>query len=83
VGRINILWKQKQPRRDLTLKCRGEQESDPPCKFTEIHLHYIIEGDVEQEKLEKAIHLSEEKYCSVIATLRLGVPISSDYEVHP
>ncbi len=44
-------------------------------------MHYVIKGKVDPAKLEKAIDLSENKYCSVISTLRPGVPISSDYEI--
>ena len=78
---VEILSKQRQPMRDLKVFCTGEQQSDPPYTFTSIHLHYIAYGDVDPEKLAKAISLSEDKYCSVINTLRPGVPITSDYEV--
>jgi putative redox protein len=61
--------------------CSGEQQSDPPYMFTKIHLHYRVKGEVNTEKLERAIKLSEDKYCSVIASLRPGVPITSSYEV--
>jgi putative redox protein len=78
---VEILTKQRAPLRDLKVTCSGDQMSDPPYKFTKIHMHYMVQGDVDTEKLEKAIRLSEEKYCSVIATLKPGVPISSDYEI--
>jgi putative redox protein len=78
---VEILRKQKEPLRKMTITCRGEQQNDPPYKFTEIHIHYLAEGKVDQQKLERAIQLSEDKYCSVIASLRPGVPIESDYEI--
>jgi putative redox protein len=78
---VEILTKQRAPLMDLKVTCSGDQMSDPPYKFTKIHMHYMVQGDVDTEKLEKAIRLSEEKYCSVIATLKPGVPISSDYEI--
>lgn len=59
----------------------GEQETEPPYQFVILHLHYVITGQVNPEKLARAIQLSEEKYCSVIATLRPSVTISSDYEI--
>jgi putative redox protein len=76
-----ILTKQREPLQDLKVMCSGEQQSDPPYTFTKIHLHYQVTGEVDKDKLERAIQLSEEKYCSVVNTLRLGVPISSDYEI--
>jgi putative redox protein len=76
-----ILAKQREPLQDLKVVCSGEQLSEPPYRFTKIHLHYRVVGDVAQEKVERAICLSEEKYCSVLNTLRAGVELSSDYEI--
>jgi len=78
---VNILKKQKEPLLDLQIICDGEQLEDPPYTFTKIHLHYLVYGDVSNEKLARAIALSEDKYCSVISTLKPGVPISSDFEI--
>jgi len=78
---VEILTKQREPLEDLQVICDGEQENKPPYTFTRIHLHYVVKGQVNAEKLARAIQLSEEKYCSVIATLRPGVPVSSDFEI--
>jgi putative redox protein len=78
---LEILSKQREPLKDLKVLCSGEQESEPPYTFTKIHLQYQVEGNVDKSKLERAIRLSEEKYCSVINTLQQGVPVSSDYEI--
>lgn len=78
---VDILGKQREPLAGLTVDCTGDQESDPPYTFTMIHLHYQVRGRVNAKKLERAIELSEQKYCSVIATLKPGVPISSDYKI--
>ena len=77
---VEILGKQKQPMRDLKIIVQGDQAPEPPYEFTRIHLHYVVYGKVDSQKLEKAIRLSEEKYCSVLCTLRPGVPLSSDFE---
>jgi len=78
---VEIMAKQKQPMRDLKVECRGDQMESPPYTFTRIHLHYLVYGNVDPQKLEKAIRLAEEKYCSVLSTLRPGVPISSDFQI--
>lgn len=79
-----IMEKQRQPLVHLKVICDGEQMSEPPYNFTRIHLHYVAEGNVDPEKLQRAICLSEDKYCSVIASLRPGVPeITSDFEIMP
>ncbi len=78
---VNILKKQREPLQDIKVICSGEQLPDPPYTFTRIHIHYMVYGSVNPEKLERAIHLAEDKYCSVISTLRCGTPVTSDYEI--
>jgi putative redox protein len=80
---VEILTKQREPMRELKVICSGDQLSEPPYTFTGIHLCYQVTGPVNPEKLERAIRLSEDKYCSVISTLRPGVPISSEYQITP
>lgn len=78
---IMILRKQRQPIEGLEVFCTAEQRPEPPYTFTKIHLHYSIRGSVDSTKVERAIKLSEDKYCSVLNTLRHGVELSSDFEV--
>lgn len=78
---IEILLKQREPLANLVVECEGDQKPEPPYNFTRLHLHYKVKGAVDPEKLKRAIQLSEDKYCSVLATLRSGVPISSDFEI--
>jgi len=78
---VDILSKQREPLEDLEVTCTGEQLPDPPYTFTSIHLHYQAKGAVNPAKLARAIQLSEEKYCSVLNTLKPTVNITSDYEV--
>ena len=77
----NILSKQKQPLEGIEVKVDAEQLDEPPYNFTKMHLHFIVKGDIPPEKVAKAIELSEEKYCSVINTLKAGVEITTDFEV--
>ena len=78
---VGILKKQREPLQTLEVVCNGEQGEEPPYAFSEIHLHYRVFGKVDEKKLERAIMLSEDKYCSVINSLKSGVKISSDYEI--
>jgi len=80
---VDILNKQREPFKDLQVNCEGIQIEKPPYNFIKIHLHYIVTGAVEAKKLEQAIRLSEEKYCSVINTIRPGVQITNDFEIIP
>ena len=78
---VNILIKQRAPLESLEVLCTGEQENEPPKRFTHIHLHYQFRGDLDQEKVKKAIHLSQDKYCTVLNTLRGSVEITSDWKI--
>ena len=77
-----ILSKQRETLESLEIVCTGEQEPEPPYAFTSIHLHYIVKGSsLDAKKVERAIRLSEDKYCSVVNTLKPTVKISSDFEM--
>jgi putative redox protein len=80
---VEILTKQREPIRDLRVQCSGDQMAEAPYTFTHIHNHYQVFGKVNEQKLKKAIQLSEDKYCSVISTLRPQVEVNSDFEVIP
>ncbi len=79
---VDILLKQKVALTGLTVIADAEQAADPPWPFTAIHLHYVASGrDLDPKKVERAIKLSEEKYCSVAATIRGVTQITHDFEV--
>ncbi len=78
---VTILEKQRQPLQALEATCRGEQAPDPPHAFTSIDLHFAIHGSVAAGKVERAISLSLEKYCSVVNTFDPSVKVSTDYEI--
>ena len=79
---VMILKRQRQVMTDLHIEAEAEQASEPPYQFTKIHLHYKVEGKgLDPKKVERAIKLSEEKYCSVAATLRGNVEITHTFEV--
>lgn len=78
---VDILTKQREPLEGLDVTCTGEQLTEPPYNFTCIHLHYTVKGAVNPNKLARAIQLSEEKYCSVLNTLKPTVQVSSDFTV--
>ena len=80
---VEILTKQREPIRDLRVQCSGDQMAEAPYTFTHIHNHYQVFGKVNEQKLKKAIQLSEDKYCAVISTLRPQVEVNSDFEVIP
>lgn len=83
---VMILTKQREPLEGLEVTCTGEQEPEPPYTFTSLYLHYKLKGRLNPKKVERAIFLSDEKYCSVINTLKPKVKITYDFEIitaHP
>lgn len=78
---VTILTKQREPLEDLEVICSGDQASEPPYAFSQIHLTYIFKGKLNPKRVERAIQLSEEKYCSVLNTLKHGVTITNSYEI--
>jgi putative redox protein len=79
---VEILAKKRQPLTSLEISASAEQDSDPPWTFRKIQLHYKLSGvGLTEKAVAQAIELSEEKYCSVAATLRGVAEISYDFEV--
>ena len=64
-----ILQKQRQAYTGLDVTVDGARADAVPAVFTRIHLHFEAEGDVDPKKLEHAVALSMEKYCSVAKML--------------
>jgi putative redox protein len=79
---VDILEKKRTPLSHLQVEVSGEQDADPPWTFRKIHLKFIVKGDGLTEKnVSQAIELSEEKYCSVAATLRGKAEITTSFEI--
>ncbi|HZJ81649.1 MAG TPA: OsmC family protein [Guyparkeria sp.] len=80
-----ILGKQRQPVEDCWIELSAERaEVQAPKVFTHIHSRYVVVGDgLDPKKVERAVNLSAEKYCSVSAMLRDSVELTHDFEVRP
>ena len=79
---MDILKKQRLGLSRLDGHRRSHQAPEPPWAFTHIHLHYVATGrDLDPAKVERAIKLSQDKYCSVAATIRGVTEITFDFEV--
>ncbi len=79
---VSILSKKHIPLSHLEIQVSAEQDADPPWTFRKIHMKFIIKGEELTEKdIEQAITLSEEKYCSVAATLRGAAEITTSYDI--
>jgi putative redox protein len=79
---VGILQKQRQQITGIQVTAQSTQDDDPPWRFRKIRIRYQISGrGLDEEAVKRAIALSEEKYCSTLATLREAVDISSEYVI--
>lgn len=79
---VGILEKKHTPLSYLEVQVTGEQDENPPWPFRKIHMHFRVKGEKLTEKnVGQAIELSEEKYCSVAATLRGVAEITTSFEI--
>ena len=82
---IDVVSTLKKMRQDLIqceTKVNAERANDHPKVFTDIHIQFVIKGkDLDQNKVEKAITLSAEKYCSASIMLGKTASITHDFEI--
>ncbi len=79
---ISILKKQRQDVTDYRIEVRGERREEFPRSYTRLEVKHIVRGHgVSAQALARAIELSDQKYCSVAATLRGSAEIVSTYEI--
>jgi putative redox protein len=79
---ISILEKQRQQVTEYKVEVTGERRAEHPRAFTKIHVHHIVYGrDVSPQAVERAVQLSDEKYCSVAATVRPTAEITTSFEI--
>lgn len=79
---LTILEKQRQPVDDFDVEVDAERADDTPAVFTNLHAHYRVEGDVDPDKVQRAIELSLDTYCSVSKMLEQAVTISYTFSVN-
>jgi len=80
---VGILQKKRQKLESLEVICSGERATEPPQVWTKLEVLYRLRGNLDKAAVERAIQLSEEKYCSVSATLRKTASLSWRYELLP
>ncbi|MBM7691243.1 putative redox protein [Peribacillus deserti] len=77
---VSILKKMRLNLTALSIDIEGSRAEEHPKRFTDIHIHYSLEGDLPEEKAARAIKLSKDTYCSVSNSLNAEIKIS--YEIN-
>ena len=79
---VEILEKKRKKLTLLEGTTTGERDPNPPWAYRKIHVHYRLGGQGLSDKaVSQAIQLSQDKYCSVAATVRGVAEITWDYEI--
>lgn len=79
---ISILKKMRVEVEDFQVIIQAEQTDEHPKHYNKIHLIYQFKGkDLPMDKLEKAVNLSEERYCGVTEVYRHAVEMSKEIKV--
>lgn len=79
---VKILEKQRQKLNGFEIEVTGHQPDDFPKPFKKIEVKFIFTGEnLDPAKVEQAIALSDEKYCTVSLTLKGVANIITSYEI--
>ena len=77
----SILAKGRLDVRGITAHLVADRAEDHPRRFVKIDLRFTFEGDVPDEKVERALALSRDKYCSVWHSMRQDIPFTTSFSV--
>ena len=80
---VNILVKGRQKVTNCVTQITAQRAEEVPQVFETIHVHFLIEGeDLDEKKIDRAIHLTADKYCSASIMLqRAGVAVTHSFEI--
>lgn len=79
---VSILEKSRQTIEDVRVEVDAERAESDPKVFTKIHLHFVVKGrGIGADKVERAISLSVDKYCSASAMMAAMADVTHDFEV--
>ncbi len=67
---VSILTKMRQRWEDFRIHVEGERAEEHPRVYTRIVMEYVFQGDLDPQKVRKAVKLSQDRYCSVSAMLK-------------
>jgi putative redox protein len=79
---IHILEKGREPVEDCIVELDADRAAEDPKVFTRVHMHFIVKGKgLSPAKVERAIRLSAEKYCSASAMIGKTAKVTHDFEI--
>ncbi|WP_124726444.1 OsmC family protein [Staphylospora marina] len=79
---VEILKKMRLQVESFSMEIQGERAEEHPRRFTRVHMHYRLNGDLPENKVRRAVNLSLEKYCSVSHSLNAEITASFEINGH-
>lgn len=79
----DVIEKGRLKIRSLTCDMDVFRAPEPPRKITGVNLHFLVVGEVPEDRIARAIELSREKYCSVWHTLNPAIDFKTSFTVNP
>jgi putative redox protein len=82
---VDIGQRMRVPIGGLVVRASGDRAAQPPRRYTRIRLTFEVSGSpaADAPKLERALELSREKYCSVLHTLQPDLPVEFSLQREP
>lgn len=79
---VGILQKKRQDLLGLEINIQGEQDEDPPWAFRKIEIEFVVKGrGIKEKAVADAVRISEERYCSVSATVKGVAEVATRYRI--
>jgi len=78
---VHILVKGRAEPKGLTARLVAERAPEEPRRLVKVDLRFAVRGDLPADKVERAITLSREKYCSVWHSLRPDIAFTTSFEM--
>ena len=78
---LAMLRKMREDVKGYKVTVDAERATEHPMVFTKAHIHYVFEGNLKKENVQRAIDLSMEKYCSVTHILNKTAEITNSFEI--
>jgi putative redox protein len=79
---VSILKKSRQKVIDAWVEIGGERREEMPKYFTHVEMHFVVKGlSIKENRVQRAIDLAMEKYCSASAQMAALAEIKTSYEI--
>ncbi len=79
---VSILQKKRVDLKDFEINITSEMADEHPQVFTKMHIEYVFYGnDIQEKDVERAIELSQTKYCAVTKMYEQAMEVSHSYKI--